>query len=132
MSAGIQHADVQRRAYENVAGSGFVLATDDYSSTALALVAAKAGETVFVQKVVIVVTTDHAATQTFQDTASTPLVAAKTTASPGVAKQFTFDWGTEGLRLTEGKGLDLKNSAAGLAYSYTFEAYRRRTANVTS
>lgn len=132
MPAGIQHADVQRRAYENVSTSGFVLATDDYSTNGLALVAAKTGETIFVQKIVLVVTTDNAATQTFQDTDSSAKVAAKTTASPGVAHQFTFDWGAEGLRLTESKGLELKSSAAGLAYSYTVEAYRRRTANVTA
>jgi hypothetical protein len=132
MSAGIQHADVQRRTYEDVSVSGFVLAADDYSTNKRALVAAKAGETIYVQKVNIIVTTDNAATQTVQDTASTPLIAAKTTASPGVAKDFLFDWGAQGLALTEGKGLDLTNSAAGLAYSFTVEAYRRRTANITS
>jgi hypothetical protein len=128
MSAQIQNADSQRRAYEDVSVSGVVVAADDHSSTARELVAARAKETIYIQRIAMGVTTDHAATQTFQDTEGTPRLAATSKASPGLGA-LQWDFGDEGFALTEGAGLELVNSAAGLAYSFTVEAYRRRTAH---
>lgn len=118
------------RAYEDVSGSGFVLATDDYSVTPRVLVAARALETIFIERIQVNVSTDNAATQTFEDTAGTPLIAARTKVSPGIGPIELMEAGDEavGLALTEGQGFQLVNSAAGLAYSFSFKAYRRRTA----
>lgn len=114
-------------AFQNVSVSGIVLATDDLSSSARVLIPAKTGYTIYVLRIALWVTTDNAATQTFQDNASTPVKLATTKASPGLGP-INLDFGPDGFACTESKELDLKNSAAGLAYSYTVEAYQKRTA----
>lgn len=115
--------------YENVTVSGVVLNTDDLSSSLRHLITGKTGWTIYIQSIFLAVTTDHAATQLFQDTASSPIIAAGTKASPGIGP-IPFPFGAEGFALTEAKGLDLKNSGAGLAYSYTVQAYRKKTASI--
>lgn len=114
-------------AYKDVSGSGVVVAADDFSSTARVLAALRAGETIYVQKIVVVIHTDNAATQSFRDTAGTPKIALPTKASPGLIV-ITADFGPDGFALTEGKSFVLSNSAAGLAYSYSFTAYQKLTA----
>ena len=126
----LNSAEDYGRVYENVSTSYTILAATDYS-TASAKIAAKANETIYVQKIVVNVSTDNAATQLFQDSASTPIIAAGTKASPGIGP-ITFDFGPKGFALTEGKSLDHKMSAAGLAASITITAYRRRTAVVAA
>lgn len=111
--------------HEDVSTSYVILAATDYS-TAAAKIAAKAGQTIFVQKIAVMVTTDAAQSQTFQDSAGTPIVAAVVKASPGIGPVI-FDFGPNGFQLTEGKSLDHKMSAAGLAASVTITAYRKRT-----
>lgn len=115
-------------AFQNVSVSGVVLATDDLSSTARTLIPLKVGYTIYILRITMDVTTDNAATQTFQDNASTPIKVASTKASPGLGPIPSLDFGPDGFALTESKQLDLKNSAAGLAYSYNVTAYQKRTA----
>jgi hypothetical protein len=112
--------------YRNVSTSYTFLAGTDYT-TATAKIAAIAGWTIYVIKIALMVTTDNAATQTFQDSASTPILAAGSKASPGIGP-ILFDFGPEGFALTEGKSLDHKMSAAGMAGSVTITAYAKRTA----
>jgi hypothetical protein len=114
-------------AFEDVSLSGTVLATADLSSTPRALIAAKTGFTIHVQRIEVIVTTDAAKTNTFEDTASTPLPVAFVKSSPGVGL-VQFEFGPTGFACTESKGLELKNSGAGVALSYTVQAYRKRTA----
>ena len=114
--------------FMNVSVSGVVLAADDLSSVVRSLITAKSGWTVYIQSILMAVTTDNAATQLFQDTAGTPIVAAGSKASPGIGP-ISFPFGAEGFALTESKGLSLKNSGAGLAYSYTVQAYMKKTAS---
>lgn len=102
----------------------FVAATD--YSTATAKIAAKAGHTIYVCKIAVMVTTDNAATQLFQDSAGTPIIACGIKASPGIGP-IIFDFGENGFALTEAKSLDHKMSAAGLAGSVTITAYYKRT-----
>lgn len=116
--------------FENVSQSYAFAATDDYSSTVRALIAAKVGFTVYIQKIILDVLTDNAATQTFQDTAGTPVVLAVSKASPGLSNitgPIIWDFGPEGHACTADKGLSQKNSAAGLAAHVTILAYRKRT-----
>lgn len=113
----IYHADVST--------SYVILAGTDYT-TATAKIAAKANFTIYIQKIAVMVTTDDAATQTFQDSAGTPILAATTKASPGLGP-IIFDFGPNGFALTEGKSLDHKSSATGLAASVTVTAYQKRT-----
>jgi hypothetical protein len=111
----------------NVSMGAVVLATDDFSSSAKHLIAApNSTDTIWVQKITCSVTTDAAQTQTFQDTAGTPIKVAAIKASPGVGV-LVFDFGTEGFPLTAGKGLDYKNGAAGVAAAIAVQAYAKKT-----
>jgi hypothetical protein len=114
-------------AYKDVSGSGVVTAAQDLSGTARVLVALRLLETIFIQKITLTIKTDNAATQSFQDTASSPVVALPTKASPGLIV-IQVDFGPDGFALTEGKAFVLANSGAGLAYSYSFTAYQKLTA----
>jgi hypothetical protein len=117
-------------AHEDVSASYAMLAADDFSSSLHAIIAAKTGFTVYVQRIEVAVTTDNAATQLFQDTAGTAVVVAGTKASPGIGP-IEFDFGADGFACTESKGLSHKNSGAGMAASITVQAYRKRTATVS-
>lgn len=114
-----------RRTYTNISTSGRVLATDDYSVTPRSLVANKAKFTTFIQRIVMSIYTDNAATQQFQSI-TTDLPIAETAASPGLVVK-EWDFGDEGVALPEGEGLELINSAAGLAYVFTVEGYRKQS-----
>lgn len=90
------------------------------------LVAAQTNYTIYVTHISVSTTTDNAATLTFQDDASTPLVIAKTKASPGLGQQL-WDFGEQGTALTVSKALDMAISAAGLAARVHVEGYRKLT-----
>jgi hypothetical protein len=112
--------------YQDVSTSYTFLAATDYT-TAAAKIAAVTGWTIYVQKITLAVTTDNAATQTWQDSAGTPIIVAGTKASPGIGP-ITWDFGPDGFALTEGQSLDHKMSGAGMAGSVTITAYRKATA----
>lgn len=128
------HEHINLVYHADVSTSYALLATDNYSVTPKVVIAAKASHTIYITRIRVMVTTDNAATQTFQDTtAITPILAAKTKASPAVGTMIDFFFGPNGFALTEGKGLDHVNSGAGLAGSVTVTAYQKRTTgpNVT-
>jgi len=121
---------LQRANFADVSTSFVFAAADNYSVTAKSIIAALANHTIYVQRLTVSVTTDNAATQTFEDTAGTPVPIAVTKASPGTVT-IEWDFGPNGVALTEGKGLEMKSSAAGLAAAVAVTAYRKKTA-VTS
>lgn len=121
---------LNRANFADVSTSFVLAAGDNYSVTAKAIIAAKASHTIYVQRIAMGVTTDNAATQTFEDTSGTPVPIATSKASPGLV-MLEWDFGPNGVALTEGKGLEMKSSAAGLAASIAITAYRKQTA-VTS
>lgn len=102
----------------------FVAATD--YTTANAKIAAKDGFTIYVCKIAYMVNVVNAALQTFQDSASTPIIAASAPASAPLGP-ILFDFGENGFALTEGKSLDHKMSATGGGGSVTITAYYKRT-----
>jgi hypothetical protein len=120
------HEHINLVYHADVSTSYALLATDNYSVTPKVVVAAKANHTIYITRIRVMVTTDNANTNTFQDTSVTPIVAAKTKASPGIG-MIDFYFGPNGFALTEGKGLDHANGAAGLAGSVTVTAYQKRT-----
>jgi hypothetical protein len=119
-----------RLMFRDISGSSVLAAATDLSSTARILVALKTGYTIYIQKIVVHVITDNAATLTFGDNASTPIVIAGTKASPGLGP-IPFDFGDEGRPLTEAKQFQLKNSGAGLAADITWEGYIKPTGTLT-
>ena len=117
--------DSYRVQFEDVSADYNLLAADSSDPT---LIAAKAGFTTYVQAIIVNVTTDNAATLTFQDTADTPVVIHVTPASPGLGPiDTTVDFGPGGKALTASKGLSMVTSAAGLAAAIVVYAYRRQT-----
>jgi hypothetical protein len=127
---GVYNQDHRVR-YQDISGRTTVATGDNLSATPRSLVALKAGFTIYVQKIEIAVITDNAATLTLQDTNSSVRKIATTKASPGLGP-ILFDYGDEGVALTEGKGLDLINSAAGLAAEVVWTGYRKPTATLTT
>lgn len=98
------------------------------TTTITDLIAVKnASYSIFIQKIIVTITTDAAQSLTLQDDASTPLVLAEIPTSPGEGR-FEYDYGEVGRQLTEGKNLDCNLSAAGLVGSVIIQAYQRPTA----
>ncbi len=117
--------------YTNVSVSYDFVAGTDYSGGSVATkIAAVTGWTIYIQRILLAVTTDNAAVQTFQDSAGTPIIAAKSKISPGVGP-ILWDFGPEGFALTVSKGFQHLMSAAGMAGSVTVTAYMKRTATST-
>ena len=110
----------------------FSVAAADSATKEDVIAPKSASHTVFVQRILLSVTTDAAKTLTFQDDASTPIVIAVSPASPGLGVEVVADFGPKGFALTEGKNLDVVISGAGLACQVNVEAYDRLTAVVAA
>jgi hypothetical protein len=108
--------------YRDISGSTVLAAGDNLSATARTLQALVTGYSIFIQRILVDVITDNAATLTFGDTASSPIVIAGTKVSPGIGP-ILFDFGPDGRQLTESQAFVLKNSAAGLAADITWQGY---------
>lgn len=117
----IQHPDAQRSFEQDVSVSYSFLTSTDYS-TAASKITGKAGWSIYVQKIALSVTTDNAATQTFQDSAGTPVPIATSKASPGLGP-IEWDFGARGFKLTSGKDFQHKMSGAGMAGAVSVQAY---------
>lgn len=113
-----------RRQFKDVSTSYVIVAATDYT-TPSQKIAGKSKHTIYIQKIMLAVTTDNAATQTFQSV-TTDAKVATTKASPGLGP-IEFDFGEEGYALPEGEGLEHLMSAAGMAASVTITAYQKLT-----
>lgn len=110
----------------------FVLTTTDFTAgDGTAVISAKsANHRLYIQKILVSITTYAAKTWTFQDSASTPVpiglvsipAAAPTTGGDVV---YEIDFGPTGIALTKGKNLLLKMSATGAAGAIHIEAYEK-------
>lgn len=87
--------------------------------------------TIFVQRIIAYITTDAAQSWAFEDDNTTPKKIAEVPTSPGDETRWDFDFGEEGVPLTEGKDLELNVSAAGLAGHVKVYAYQRITSAMT-
>lgn len=110
-----------------IADVTLVAATQNYNGA----IAAKTNYTVYVQRITVLLTTHvDGLSLTFQDTAGTPVpmgllvdhVVANVSQAP-----LAVDFGPAGTPLTQGTGLDIRGSAAGLAGRVHIEAYRKLT-----
>ncbi len=108
-------------AYSDVSASVVVATGDSATKTPIAL---KTGYSIFIQRILVSVTTDAAQSLTFQDNAGTPVVAAKTKVSPGLGP-ILYDFGPDGFQLTESKELDIVISGAGLGAAVQIQAYQK-------
>lgn len=118
-----------RATFTDISTSGFVASG---ATGAPAIVASGASGTVFVQKITTNIVVSAAQSITYQDTANTPVVVDRIEASAASGAVRTIDFGAKGYALTEGKALDINLSAAGCAFSYSVEGYRKQTATSAS
>ena len=118
-----------RTFYKDISGSLRATATTDDTT----LVTVKnTSSTIYIQRVIVYITTDAAQSWNFTDSADTPLSICKVTTSPGVDTRWDFDFGATGVPLTEGKNFLLNVSAVGLAGHIEWEGYEKLTAAVAA
>jgi hypothetical protein len=103
-----------------------LLAGDTPSTVGLALIALKAKNTIFVQRIAVHVRTAAAQALTFQDNNGTPKVIAVLPASATAGDLHVLLDDDDGVPLTEGKQLDL-TGVAGVAATIMITAYRQPT-----
>jgi len=118
-------ADGYRRFYQDISGSLAVTASTGDTT----LVTAKnASHTIYIQRIIVYITTDAAQSMSFEDSNGTPKKIAEVTSSPGDETRWDFWFGDQGVPLTEGKNFVLNVSAAGLAGHIEWEGYQKLTA----
>ena len=84
--------------------------------------------TLYIQRIVVWISTDAAQSMSFEDSNGTPKQIAEVTTSPGDSTRWEFHFGEQGVPLTEGKDFVMNVSAAGLAGNITWEGYSKLTA----
>jgi hypothetical protein len=109
------------------------LATNDFSTLGANFIAVRnANWQIWVQKIIVNVTTVAAQTLTFADDAATPVVVGVLAASAGLGAQTVLDGGDKGIPLTLGKNLDITASAAGVAGSIEVQCYQKLGVNTVN
>ena len=98
----------------------FTAATDD---TTL-ITATSASHTLYIQRIVVWITTSVAQSITFQDNNGTPRVIAVVPASPGANSRWEFLFSDRGVPLTVGKNFVANFSAVGLAGHIEWDGYQ--------
>lgn len=106
--------------------SGKLIVTAATDDTTL-VTARSTGHTLYIQRIIVYITTDAAQSMSFVDSNGTPYKIAEVTTSPGDETRWDFDFGDEGIALTEGKNFVMDVSAAGLAGTVRWEGYTRIT-----
>lgn len=121
-----------RRNYTDECKGATFAAANDFSTLGADFIAVKsANHRIYVQKIVVNVSTVAAQTITFKDDAGTPVVIAELPASAAKGAQVLLDAPGEGVPLTLGKNLDVTASAAGVAGSLYVEAYQKLDATIS-
>lgn len=106
--------------------SGHLAATTTTDDTTLVTVR-NANSTIYIQRVIVYITTDAAQSWAFEDSNSSAKAVCKVTTSPGVDTRWDFYFGPRGLPLTEAKNFVLNVSAVGLAGTIEWYGYQRIT-----
>ena len=118
-------ADGYRTFYQDISGSLTVAAATGDTT----LVTVKdIYHTIYIQRIIVYITTDTAQSMSFEDSNGTPKKIAEVTTSPGDETRWDFDFGDIGVPLTEGKNFVLNVSAAGLAGHIEWYGYSKLTA----
>jgi hypothetical protein len=119
-----------REWYQQVYGKktyNTTIVAGDSTTLSDVIAARNANWTVYIQSIQFACTTGAAQSLTFQDDNGTPKVIAKTIATGVTGEPYLFDFGPEGIPLTQGKNLDVTFSGAGLAGSLHIEGYQKLT-----
>lgn len=123
MGNAVQNNDYNTR-FQDISGTLTLAAADDDQTL---VTNPNTAYSIFIQKLFLRVFTDAAQSASFEDSNGTPKVIAALVASPGVGAQ-AWDFGNQGIQLTEGKNFRVNVSAAGLGVLIHWEGYMRPTA----
>ena len=124
----LKDAASYRRHYEDISGT-LVLAAADGDAT---LKSARAGHTLYIQRILVNIVTAAAQTLTFKDSNSSAKIIAFVEASAAVGTLREFDFGAQGIPLTEAKNFLLDVAAAGVAATIAWEGYQKQTAALSA
>lgn len=113
------------RSYQDVSAQAQTVAAD---SGVKALVAGITGWQIFIQRILVNVTTSAAQTVTFRAATTETIVLGAVPSAPGVGVR-EFDFGEKGWALPVGEGLEQSLSAAGLAFAVVVQAYAKLPAD---
>lgn len=128
MSANKSAADL-RAVHRDISGNLLVAAaTDD----ATLVTCRNANSTIYIQRIAFYVTTDAAQSMVFEDSNASAKKIAEIPSSPGDESPWIFDFGDNGVPLTEGKNFVMNVSAAGLAGHLEWDGYTRITSAVAA
>lgn len=128
--ANMKDAAGYRSFYTDVSMNATIAAAT--GDTTLISIGSRTSWTIFVQRIIVYITTDAAQSWVFEDDNGTPKKVAEVTTSPGDETRWDFDFGPIGKPLTEGKDLELNVSAAGLAGTIEVYAYRKLTSPIAA
>ena len=113
----------RRITYQDVSSStSVVVGTADYT-----LITGKTNYTIYVQRIIMWVTTSAAQNMSFEDS-TTGLRIGNIPSAPGDSTRWDFDFGPEGRPLTVSENLVLNASAAGNVGHVEVLAYLKQTA----
>lgn len=127
----LQQDTAERLLYRNMSVTKVIATSDDHSAAFLRLITCLAGFSIFIQKVTFSITVENASEITVQSTDSTPVKYAEIQ-TPTTEGPVTFDFGQDGVQVTEDKHLDFRNSAAGMALIVYVQAYMKPTATLVA
>lgn len=126
---GMPRAEWLRAYFRDISGS-LTMAASDGDQTLVTN--SRTGFTLYIQRIIVYITTDAAQSWVFEDSNSSPKKIAEVTTSPGDETRWDFDFGTEGVPLTESKNFVLNASAAGLAGHIEWQGYLKQTSAVSA
>lgn len=118
-----------RTYYQDISGN---LAVAAATGDTTLVTARNANSTIYIQRIIVYVTTDAAQSASFVDSNGTPKKLAEVTTSPGDETRWDFDFGDAGVPLTEGKNFVLDVSAAGLAGNVIWYGYSKISSAVAA
>lgn len=126
-------SEANRATYHDKSRAVAFTAANDFTVTGADYIAVKnANYRIYIQKIIVNVTTVAAQTLTFRDDAGTPVVVGVLAASAGIGAQTVLDGGDQGIPLTLGKNLDIVASAAGVAGTLEVQCYQKLDVNTVN
>lgn len=118
-----------RSLFQAKIGDHLVAVSDSADVT---LLIGRAKHSIFVQLIVVDVTTSDLVKWTFQDEAPTPLIVGSLGPGPGVGQFVVVDYGPQGRPITEGKNLVLTFTGDGMAGNVHVDAYLKQTSAMSA
>lgn len=122
-------APAQYRSLYQAAVSDTLVGASD--SADVTLLTSRTKHTIFVQQIVVDITTSDLVVWSFKDSATPAVSVGKLGSGPGLGQFVVVDYGPQGRAITEGKDLVFSPSGAGMAGNIHVDAYLKLTGTIT-